>query len=304
MKEKELLANWNITFSGFGNNHLITGSPNRTESRFLFYDTVNTFYIAEGYPLHKKNTQIRQSQMLDYLKEHALTEIHPFYKTISSEYGVQSEQLFWQIRPYIPANTTPRIELGKRGDFGCLWGDFLLRMKDVIASASTPPPMPNPPFFIGDFLPRLSSLAERKMPFIIDRLQNIKQKLIPFLKWERKVEFEFAHGDYHPGNILMGDDRINAVIDWEFSGAKFPGYDMALLIGCLAMDHPDNLSSPAVCEFQNILYRNGYLQDDVWENLPSMIAATRLGWLGEWLNMEEESLVMQELELLSILLDD
>ena len=114
----------------------------------------------------------------------------------------------------------------------------------------------------------------------------------------------FAHGDYHPGNIIMGNDRINVVIDWEFSGAKFPGYDMSLLIGCLAMDHPDNLLSPAVCEFQNTLYSNGYLQDEDWEYLPSMIAATRLGWLGEWLNMEDETLVFQELKLMQILLDN
>ena len=34
-----------------------------------------------------------------------------------------------------------------------------------------------------------------------------------------------------------------------------------------------------------------------------MIAATRLGWLGEWLTLEDKALVAQELELISILLD-
>ncbi|MBO5307704.1 MAG: hypothetical protein J6C40_06845 [Lentisphaeria bacterium] len=78
---------------------------------------------------------------------------------------------------------------------------------------------------------------------------------------------------------------------------------MALLIGCLAMDHPDNLFSPAVCALRNTLYANRYLPDDAWERLPQMIAATRLGWLGEWLTLEDKALVAQELELISILLD-
>ena len=83
---------------------------------------------------------------------------------------------------------------------------------------------------------------------------------------------------------------------------KFPGYDMALLIGCLAMDHPDNLSSPVVRALQDTLYKNSFMPDEAWEHLSEMIAATRMGWLGEWLLLDDEELVRQELELISILL--
>ena len=83
---------------------------------------------------------------------------------------------------------------------------------------------------------------------------------------------------------------------------KFPGYDMALLIGCLAMDLPDNLSSPAVKTLLQTLYNNSFMPEDAWDQLPQMIAATRMGWLGEWLTMEDEALVRQEMALISILL--
>ena len=46
---QEILAHWPVIFSGFGDNSLIAGSPNRTENRFLFHDEEGIFYIAEGY---------------------------------------------------------------------------------------------------------------------------------------------------------------------------------------------------------------------------------------------------------------
>lgn len=300
---QEILAHWPVIFSGFGDNSLIAGSPNRTENRFLFHDEEGIFYIAEGYPPRKQQYQIRQNRLLEFLAENLVPGIHPFYRTLSGEHGVLSGGLFWQIKPYIEAEKIPRETLGERADFGRLWADFLLQMKTVVDRSMESPPMPEQPFFMADFLPVLQRHAERKMPEITDRLQEIAQRLIPFFKWERKADLTLAHGDFHPGNILMGQGMIRVVIDWEFAGAKFPGYDMALLIGCLAMDHPDNLFSPAVCALRNTLYANRYLPDDAWERLPQMIAATRLGWLGEWLTLEDKALVAQELELISILLD-
>ena len=44
----------------------------------------------------------------------------------------------------------------------------------------------------------------------------------------------FAHGDYHPLNVIWTKAGIAAVIDWEFSGLKPEMYDAAILVGCLA----------------------------------------------------------------------
>lgn len=304
MKEKEILSFWPITFDSPGPEERITGSPNRTEERFLFRDEEGIFYIAEGYSISKQSFQIRQNLLLEFLAENLLGGIHPFYRTLSGEHGAEVNGLFWQIRPYIPAETLPRESLGQKEEYGLLWGNFLLEMKEKIRETSDPPPMPNAPFYMGDFLPRLEALAERKMPSVRKELDHYTRLLSPFLKWERKADGFFAHGDFHPGNILVRDGEIKAVIDWEFAGVKFPGYDMALLTGCLGMDDPANLSGNAVKSLQNLLYTHNYLPEDAWDILPQMIAGTRMGWLGEWLNMEEVSLVRQELTLLSILLEE
>lgn len=303
MLEKEILSVWNIAYAAGGDNALITGSPNRSESRFIFRADSGMFYIAEGYALHKKQAQIRQNQLLEFFAENKLPGIYPFLRTQSGAHGADYGGLFWQIRPYIPAGNIQRTALAEREEYGDLWGDFLLKMKSVLAHADKLPPMPNAPFYMSDFFPKLLIHAERKMPTIVNRLLEFERLLVPFFKWERKADGMFAHGDFHPGNILTAEYHIKTVIDWEFAGVKFPGYDMALLIGCLAMDHPDNLASPAVTTLCRKLYSNGFMPADAWEILPQLIAAARLGWLGEWLTLEDTPLIYQEMELLSILLE-
>lgn len=302
MNEKAVVDFWQISFAGLGENTLITGSPNRSENRFLFCDEAGKAYIAEGYSLFKQQQQIRQNKLLEFFAVNQINAVHPFIRTASGEHGRQIGNLFWQIRPYIPAENVPREAFAEDPTYGILWAEFLLQMKDAIQRTNDLPPMPNVPFDLPDFLPDLLAHAERSMPSIMGELNRIITLLTPFFKWERTAGSMFAHGDYHPGNILTANGKIQAVIDWEFAGAKFPGYDMALLIGCLGMDHPDNLSSPAVIALQNTLYRNDFMPEEAWEHLPQMIAATRLGWLGEWLTLKDGTLAAQELALLDILL--
>lgn len=302
MNEEKIIAFWPMSFSCLGEKNLITGSPNRSETRFLFRDDGGSSYIAEGYSLGKQQMQIRQNKLLEFFAGKQIKAVHPFCRTRSGEHGTEHDGLFWQIRPYIPAENVPRTAVAENPDHGFLWAEFLLQMKDSIHGSDTPPPMPNVPFYMLDFLPNLLAHAERSMPSIVGELNKIITLLTKFFKWERTAGSMFAHGDYHPGNILTAGGKIQAVIDWEFAGLKFPGYDMALLIGCLAMDDPENLSSPAVTALQNTLYRNGFMPESAWDFLPQMIAATRLGWLGEWITLNDRILVAQELALLEILL--
>ncbi len=303
MNIAELISNWQLSFASAGDNTLITGSPNRTERRFLFSDAQKNFYIAEGYNSGKTRFQIRQNILLEYLAGQSLSGIHPFIRTDSGTHGVPSDGLFWQLRPYIPAEKLPRTALGQQENYGQRWGEFLLQLKEIMTAPAAPAAQ-NAPFYMANHLPSLLELSQRKMPEITGQLREISGELAPFFKWERQSSGMFAHGDFHPGNILMSNGKIQAVIDWEFAGIKFPGYDMALLIGCLAMDDPDNLDSPAVRRLQDLLYRNEFMPDEAWEYLPQMIAATRLGWLGEWLSLDETALVKQEMELLAILLEN
>jgi len=50
------------------------------------------------------------------------------------------------------------------------------------------------------------------------------------------------HGDYRSGNIVFGEDRINAVLDWEFARIGDPASDLAWLLG-----RTNRMGSDLVC---------------------------------------------------------
>ncbi|SQD99451.1 Aminoglycoside phosphotransferase [Parafrankia sp. Ea1.12] len=59
-----------------------------------------------------------------------------------------------------------------------------------------------------------------------------------------RARWQFAHGDLLPANMLLDDDAVSAVLDWEYAGLYLPGYDHALL-WVLAVDDPDLQSRTA-----------------------------------------------------------
>ena len=300
MDDVKFFQNWNISFAA---RLPLTpsGSPNRSVSRFVAQDRDGRKYIAEGFELRKKSRQIAQTRMLEHLQHRGLAGVFPYLRTSDQAPGVTAEGCFWQLRLWQEADTAAALHRREPEKFAGLCAAFLLKLREISLQTTLPPP-PNEKFSFGQYLPKLSGFAARKMAFLQPELQEICAGLDKFLNRETSLPAMFAHGDFHPGNILMSNGKIQAVIDWEFAGIKFPGYDMALLIGCLAMDDPDNLDSPAVRRLQDLLYRNEFMPDEAWEHLPQMIAATRLGWLGEWLSLDETALVKQEMELLAILL--
>jgi aminoglycoside phosphotransferase (APT) family kinase protein len=48
-----------------------------------------------------------------------------------------------------------------------------------------------------------------------------------------------VHGDFGPQNVLIEDDRINALVDWEFAHIGQPVEDLAWAEWIVRMHHPD-----------------------------------------------------------------
>ena len=76
----------------------------------------------------------------------------------------------------------------------------------------------------------------------LHRLWNhLEQHLFPFLPY---LEQRFAHGDFHPANLLWEGSQISAVIDWDLAGPREELYDLAFFLGCAGMDEPRALTGP------------------------------------------------------------
>lgn len=301
MNDNELFQHWHLNGIERCPDLTVSGSPNRSVDRFVFRDGQGILHIAEGFAPAKKNKQITQNILLEFLQKNSLP-VRPYLRTADDAHGVDADSCFYQVRPWVDADLLPRETLGDAVDFAALWAEFLLEFKRVSLLDGLPV-APNPRFYFGDKLPSLERFLRQQMPALRSDYCQVLRKLEPFLNSERELPVMLAHGDFHPGNVLIKNGAVAAVIDWEFAGKKAAGYDLALLIGCLGFDRADWLYGDAVAELRSRLMLSDYLPQSAWLYLPELIAAIRLGWLGEWIDLKEEELAAQELAFVSDLLD-
>lgn len=301
MTDAEFFSSWGIVFGKRREDLEITGSPNRSAERFAAEDGSGKLFIAEGFELNKKSRQKAQSDLLDFLAAKGIPA-SVWLRTSDGEAGINSMARFWQVRRFEDADPLPREHLGKSRIHAELWEDILLRLKEVSQDPHLPAP-PNPRFLFSGFLPRLKGYAKWKMPFLSDEIDEIERKLDLFFQTEETLPVMFAHGDFHPGNCLVKDGKVSAVIDWEFAGMKCAGYDLALLTGCLGMDDPSWLTEGCSADMRKRLLRSGYLPEEARAFFPELTAAIRLGWLGEWINQNDQTIAAQELRFIRMVLD-
>lgn len=77
------------------------------------------------------------------------------------------------------------------------------------------------------------------------------------MKIHDQLPLSFCHGDLHPLNVIWYQDRIKAVIDWEFTGMNPDIYDAANLVGCAGIENPNGLGMSMVKTFLVALGLNG-----------------------------------------------
>jgi len=53
------------------------------------------------------------------------------------------------------------------------------------------------------------------------------------------------HGDFHPGNVLAVDGRITGVLDWSFARLDWPAFDLASIVGVLALQKDGSVEADA-----------------------------------------------------------
>jgi aminoglycoside phosphotransferase (APT) family kinase protein len=54
------------------------------------------------------------------------------------------------------------------------------------------------------------------------------------------------HGDFHPGNVLVRDGRIVAVLDWQYARRDWPAFELASIVWDLGWDGESTTIDPGV----------------------------------------------------------
>ena len=293
-----LLSHWGLQMLAIHPELSIAGSPERTLHREVLEDTARMLFVLEEVPLSRRGAREQQFRMQRQLLTGGVLGIVPWIPAGDGTPGVVHDGSFWQLRRWLPGETLDREHYGQDGWRGKAAAAFLQQM-----NCARPEPPPGR-FLLSEYITGLLPHIRQRIPALEQDIAPVLRELQPFLETEKQLPAAFAHGDFHPGNILWGKETINGVIDWEFNGTKTAGYDAANLLGCLGMDTPENLTAPFAMEFIRSIRETAIIPADAWDFLPLHIAALRLAWLREWVARKDKAMICQELDFIWLIIDN
>ncbi len=301
---KKVFARWGREWKGVRMDLGILGSPERALGREVLEDTQGQLFVLERLPLPARGEREKQAMNLQGLAAAGLPQLLPWLSPAPGTFGVAEEGYFWQLRRWAPGIPLPRDSYAQDAWRGAAAAQFLLAMKDAAQRRPDLPGNGGRNFTLGHYIGHLMEHFQRMMPALVTDLTPMLQELKEYFHYEENTPGRFGHGDFHPGNILWGDQEIRAVIDWEFCGQKPAAYDMANLLGCLGMDEPAFLTGPMAMEFLKCLQENDFLSKQDLHFLPDLTAALRFAWMREWVARKDLPMITQELDFLWLVLDN
>ena len=330
----ELLNAWGIEFATEDSTAPIEGSPERTATRTVAVDTSGRRWILEQIEQHNRNRKQEIAEQLKALCDAGLLLIHPWMQTRSNSFfqalekpqrggtdvlqpseSVDAassprfqcmERSCWMLRPYIDG-----IPLDRETWLTELWridamADFLLNLHvhgaERFPSTGGVPEERGGFFSITDYAVDRMNVWRTRYPQLASRLEAPFQTLEKtFFPIHDSLPTAFCHGDFHPVNVVWGEQGIHSVIDWEFCGIKPEFYDVALLLGCTGFEDPDNLLREPARRLLGRLRSAGFGAEESWGSLLDLTAAIRFGWMSEWIRRGEEDTAEMEVVYLDIL---
>ncbi|HVK34245.1 MAG TPA: aminoglycoside phosphotransferase family protein [Microlunatus sp.] len=158
----------------------------------------------------------------------------------------------WSITPWFVGDPLGRLALPDRRPYAATLGRFLACLHTPAA-----PDAPRNPVRGIPLAGRSEALSRQLETVPLDRrdeLRRLWDRLVDTPEWPGPPRW--LHGDPHPGNVLVHDGALAAVIDFGDLTAGDPATDLA--VGWLAFD------SSAREELRNQYAQDRSLDDDTW----------------------------------------
>lgn len=296
----EIAGLWNIQARKVRTDLEIAGSPERCEERAVIEDSGSRLFVLERITPSSVAHRTRISETLIHLQNRGLGCINPYIANTHGEFITGHGEGFWQLSPYVEGIEPARPDYVADGWRGLAMASFLISLRG--ASAGMTAYRKESPFSITAYIRDFSSTISLCEPLLHEALLPVMSFLDGhFTRAHDNLPPAFSHGDFHPLNVIWGQDGIRAVIDWEFAGMKPEIYDTALLVGCIGIEDPEGLFGEMVRQFIGALREGGGISDISWDNLPEFVVAIRFAWMAEWLRKGDGEMVEMELAYLNLL---
>ncbi len=143
--------------------------------------------------------------------------------------------------------------------------------------------------------------CDKRFRIVPKAFEHLDQNLFPYVQFMNK---KLSHGDLHLDNLLIEDNKLRGVIDWEIAGIREELYDLAYILGCIGIADPPELAGEFAKNIITSFIRNARPSKLAKELLLEMVMATRLKWLYKWtLNPDDLEIIDMETKLISMLYD-
>lgn len=300
---RRILDLWGIPLATQRKDLDLTGSPERTEWRTAVESNGGKVYVLEQIAAGKRDHRRRISTTLQTLRDRHVPAVEPYLATTYGGTIGEVDGTYWQLMPFITGSTLPRPDYIWDEWRGEALADWLIALR----AASEPLPAVLPEVFsVVDYYEGLLASYAKRLPKLHDELRPFADHLRSggFVAAHGQLRTAFCHGDYHPMNVIWGEDGLNSVLDWEFMGHKPEMYDVANMIGCAGMEYPEALLRGLVPAMLRRLHEAGIFAPHSWRWFLDYLLALRFAWMREWVTREEQDMINLELDFMFLLLDN
>lgn len=292
---------WGICFKQVRKEFDIQGSPERSLSRAVIETVSGELFLLEKFPREKFIARERVSRVIDHLNCQGLDQALGGQRTKKGEFLPFFKGDCFQISPFLDSTGLARPGWLGSAEIGKNMALFLIQMagasRDLLGKITFSP------FSIKAYILKLFADMRVHEPKMYDRYSPFLEFLGQnFMDAHDRLPQIFCHGDFHPLNVLWDQNRIRAVIDWEFTGLKPDCYDAANLLGCAGIENPEGLAMPMVTTFLGKIRFAGIISPIGWQYFPEYILALRFAWLSEWLRKKDGEMLELEAVFMGVLI--
>ncbi|WP_028316831.1 phosphotransferase [Desulfatibacillum aliphaticivorans] len=278
----------------------LDGSPERSLERIAVEDEQGGLFLLEALKPETVDRKVSIAAALEALSLAGLKDLAPYLPHKDGGHILSQEEGHFQLSLYIKGTPLPRPEYLDQAWRGRAMAGFLVKLRRTWNKAGLTPEASDD-FSLQDFVPDLVRKISARDPQLLKRISPALSLAEDFLPVLKDLPLGFCHGDFHPVNVIWGEESIRAVIDWEFCGMRPEMYDVALMIGCAGIEHPPAVSWNYVGAFLIELWKSGIFQKESWENLFPLMLLIRFAWLSEWLRGQEDAMISLEIDYLNFL---
>lgn len=292
-----ILKRWGIQDCKILPQGFMPGSPERAMDRMVVEDSQGVRLVLEQLAPETFDSKTTIATRIDRLNSCGL----PVVSYLKGEDGhwIQRHQgCCWQLAPLVQGVTLDRDTYWKEGWRGQAVARFLADLSEVTKNWAPEGAAFSLPNYIEDLVQQIEHHNPEYMHGIKPIYDGLRRHFYPVAN----IPCAFNHGDPHPINTLWGEDRILAVIDWEFCGWKPLLYDAALVVGCVGAEAPDAMNAAFITEFMDTIQKKRIYPEGLMALLPLFVAAVRFGWLSEWLRRKDVEMIEFELFYMNLLI--